>query len=229
MEKKDHTYVMGWAKRIKALRFCGGKCSKCGDSDIFVLELHHLHDKKFNFSSRIRWSRIEPELRKCIVLCANCHFEHHAVANSRGAYVKDRLLRLKNKICASCTYDGVALDFHHTEDKKFNIGDIIGRRAKVTLEKLFKELDKSIVLCRNCHSRKHIDLERFERFKVEIGKKIDYIETKPVDREMAISLYEAGKKYVEIAAELDCAKSSISYLIKQFLESKPARVAGDVC
>src|SRR5438552_10649294 len=52
-------------------------CVDCGESDIVVLEFDHLRDKSFNVTTMIAngtsWSRIETEIAKCVVRCANCH------------------------------------------------------------------------------------------------------------------------------------------------------------
>ena len=62
----------------------GGKCVACGyNSCDAALEFHHLDptDKKISLSTRdmqLAWEKIEKELEKCILLCANCHRELHA-------------------------------------------------------------------------------------------------------------------------------------------------------
>ena len=52
-------------------------CVDCGETDITVLEFDHLRDKTKNVSALMRgtnsWSRIEAEIIKCVVRCANCH------------------------------------------------------------------------------------------------------------------------------------------------------------
>src|SRR6202022_3269562 len=52
-------------------------CVDCGETDITVLEFDHLRDKTQNVSALIRgtnsWARIEAEIAKCVVRCANCH------------------------------------------------------------------------------------------------------------------------------------------------------------
>ena len=59
--------------------------------------------------------------------------------------------------CQVCGYNKYAkvLDFHHTgEDKEFSIGHAITQCMK--LEKIKEEIEKCIVLCRNCHAELHI-------------------------------------------------------------------------
>lgn len=66
----------------KCINFLGGKCENCGYSKCKeALDFHHLDPSKkdFNISgSHARsWSKIEGELKKCVLLCANCHREIH--------------------------------------------------------------------------------------------------------------------------------------------------------
>jgi hypothetical protein len=55
----------------------GGKCEKCGyNRCIDALEFHHLEnlDKNFGLSEKgyaRSWKRVEKELEKCVLLCAN--------------------------------------------------------------------------------------------------------------------------------------------------------------
>jgi hypothetical protein len=57
----------------------GLSCKHCGNTDIRVLDFHHLdkHTKEVGLSGIARkgWSneRILREIAKCEVLCANCH------------------------------------------------------------------------------------------------------------------------------------------------------------
>ena len=61
------------------------KCSKCDESRWYVLDFHHLRDKKYNIAdastSGYSINTIKDEIRKCIVLCANCHRELHYLEN----------------------------------------------------------------------------------------------------------------------------------------------------
>lgn len=60
------------------------KCKSCNDSDFRVLEFHHKDksDKDGDVSSSVssaRWSKVKimKEVKKCSVLCANCHRKIH--------------------------------------------------------------------------------------------------------------------------------------------------------
>ena len=79
--------------RNKAIAFAGGKCVRCGYSKYpEVLEFHHTDPlkKDFNVSKKGHcrsWERVSKEIKKCVLLCANCHRELHV-----------ELRKLKNKI-----------------------------------------------------------------------------------------------------------------------------------
>lgn len=56
-------------------------CQNCGINDDACLEFHHLNDKKFTIANAIRLgmsiNSIKKEMRKCIILCSNCHRDLH--------------------------------------------------------------------------------------------------------------------------------------------------------
>lgn len=67
---------------VKSMGEC---CQICGYNKCEnALELHHIDptEKDFTFGKIIanpaKWSTIVKELKKCILLCANCHREVHA-------------------------------------------------------------------------------------------------------------------------------------------------------
>jgi len=71
-------------KRKKdAVAYMGGACRICGyDACIGVLHFHHVdpQEKDFNISRKNYqgWKKTREELKKCILVCANCHGEIHA-------------------------------------------------------------------------------------------------------------------------------------------------------
>lgn len=69
--------------------------------------------------------------------------------------------------CSSCGYDesGEAIDFHHTDNNKcFNVSD--GR--SLSLKKLFSEIRKCVLLCKNCHAIETAR-ENFHAYKPKIS------------------------------------------------------------
>ncbi len=79
------TYVKNYRKKIKqrAIEFLGSKCSICSyNKCIEALEFHHIDptQKEFSISGKsISWSKIEKELKKCILVCCRCHREIHSL------------------------------------------------------------------------------------------------------------------------------------------------------
>lgn len=61
-------------------RFCG--CHFCSENEPVALDLHHLNpdEKDLNVSVAVSYSTkcLRKEVRKCVVLCANCHRKVHA-------------------------------------------------------------------------------------------------------------------------------------------------------
>lgn len=68
-------------QRSKAINILGGKCKNCGNCDHDVLTFHHKNPntKKFNLCSHWHraWITILKKIKKCILLCANCHMKLH--------------------------------------------------------------------------------------------------------------------------------------------------------
>lgn len=61
-------------------------CVDCGETDPVVLEFDHLRDKSFAigpYLARTTWQNILDEMKKCEVVCANCH--RRRTARRKGA------------------------------------------------------------------------------------------------------------------------------------------------
>ena len=111
--------VKRWRRKIKVniVISMGGCCNECGYSKCTdALELHHLNpeEKEFGFGKvRANPKKAEfliPELKKCIMLCSNCHREVHSsiLDVEDGLYFDEevflRLLKRERKIsnCQKC-------------------------------------------------------------------------------------------------------------------------------
>lgn len=70
-------------RKRKVVELMGGKCCKCNyDKNLSVFELHHLDpsQKEYDWNKlrQLQWETIIAELKKCILVCANCHREIHS-------------------------------------------------------------------------------------------------------------------------------------------------------
>ena len=235
MRNKDDAKILYYAKKIKAIQLLGSKCENCGENNIFVLEFHHKNrdDKEINISKirECRWSTIEKEIKKCKLLCGNCHSELHFNENlsyDKRRNTKNILVEIKGKKCEKCGYEKCngALTFHHkngNENKIFNISNINERLNNIEEinEKIIQEIEKCALLCRNCHLIEHVDLDFFEKNKVEIYFKVkNYREIKSkVSRDKVLDLYLIGIKPSIIAKKLNVAKSTISGCLKELKDN----------
>jgi len=59
---------------------CGGKCSMCGyNKCIDALDFHHINPlNKKKLSKHPTYEKLKEEVKKCVLLCSNCHREVHA-------------------------------------------------------------------------------------------------------------------------------------------------------
>lgn len=64
-------------RKQRALEMLGGKCCKCGSLE--NLEFDHIEPGSVSFrivpGLRLSWARVEAELKKCQLLCHECHLE----------------------------------------------------------------------------------------------------------------------------------------------------------
>jgi len=163
-------------------------CAVCGEKRHYVLVFHHVSGgggRENSIGALIRetvnMDRLEAELSKCVVLCANCHRELHYLEKEELKqkypfikYVfyysntsKSRVSKFKAKrrefVNAIKTKEGCAicgdkrhyvLVFHHTtKGKEDSIGKLITESA--SMERLMAEISKCAVLCANCHRDFH--------------------------------------------------------------------------
>jgi hypothetical protein len=66
------------------------KCERCGDSRWYVLIFHHKNpqEKEFEMSNFTKLGKskrdVLNEIKKCLVLCHNCHVELHYIEKNNG-------------------------------------------------------------------------------------------------------------------------------------------------
>jgi len=54
-------------------------CNRCPETDPVCLTFHHIDEKEFSISnfSRRTLEEVKTEIKKCEVLCCNCHRKEH--------------------------------------------------------------------------------------------------------------------------------------------------------
>jgi len=74
----------GLQRKSQLVRLLGSKCSSCGYCKNFAaLQFHHKEPSKKDINLDMRrlsnssWAKCLLESKKCTLLCANCHAEHH--------------------------------------------------------------------------------------------------------------------------------------------------------
>lgn len=124
--------------------------------------------KKYNLSScRLSFAEEGPRKRRCgkcgevnkdkfygnkKSICGSCHNKY---VIQRGRLWKAKAIEYKGGKCVKCGYQKyqTSLDFHHLDprekDPKFS------SKRGWTWERTKKELDKCVLLCRNCHAAVH--------------------------------------------------------------------------
>lgn len=88
--RKNAVAQIQWLKLFVRRVKQRGQCSKCNEKRWYVLDFHHTSDDKEHTISLLvarggSIKRLKNEMRKCILLCSNCHREHH--------YLEEKLTR----------------------------------------------------------------------------------------------------------------------------------------
>lgn len=143
------------------------KCMYCDNSDIRVLEFHHIkNNKEYGIATMIRHEsldKLKNEINKCIVLCANCHAKiHQSDSYKTGRISKNKIINrnkkyvlwyLQNNCCSCGETDPLVLEFHHINKKIKSVSKLLSKES--SLNKIKEEINRCKVLCRNCHKCVH--------------------------------------------------------------------------
>lgn len=137
-------------------------CQKCGyKGKPICFDFHHLKNKTERVGRLVSRSysinRIKEEIRKCILLCANCHRIEH-----KQEYKGTKQIRFSYRVkrrfpCAICSLntEAACYDFHHLNPKEKDncVANLV--YGQYSLARIKKEMRKCILLCSNCHRNKH--------------------------------------------------------------------------
>ena len=139
----------------------------CGyDRSIAALEFHHRdpRTKEFGIGAFISSKhRLNVELEKCDLVCANCHrVRHERAARSKSPShelrraLKRRAMEEMGGECSGCGRTVLAsqAEFHHRDPATKHFG-ISAKGVIRGWPEIAAELEKCVLLCANCHREVH--------------------------------------------------------------------------
>jgi len=88
-----NTKIRRYRAKLAAINHMGNKCIDCGWSGHqSAFQFHHTNPKEKEFIignvANKSWDSILSELKKCILLCANCHAIRHSSKNE-AAFIEE--------------------------------------------------------------------------------------------------------------------------------------------
>tara|TARA_Y100000310_G_scaffold183260_1_gene183383 strand:+ start:281 stop:910 length:630 start_codon:yes stop_codon:yes gene_type:complete len=139
-------------RKRKAISLMGGCCCKCGyKKDMAALQFHHLEPKEKKFvwekMRKMRWSSVIKELKKCILVCANCHAELHS-SESNSDFSIENLAdnnMLNRKItptgkCENCNKEVYGTKFCSSSCIQIQSRKVKNRPTKASLKKMINTM-----------------------------------------------------------------------------------------
>ena len=127
-------------------------CTKCGEEKPLT---------EFNFKNKAK-SKRQAQCKECQRARERELYNQSYKYRNRDLYNQNRrkwrvemrhtIQEIKRCGCCICGETELCcLDFHHLRDKEFELA----KAPDVSKERLYKELEKCIVLCANCHRKLH--------------------------------------------------------------------------
>lgn len=92
-------------------------------------------------------------------LCYQCKECRAKIKAQKGKKNKERAIEIKGGACSICGYCRCykALEFHHKDEKTYDISKLLKKSWKLNEKKILQELDKCMLVCSNCHREIHSD------------------------------------------------------------------------
>lgn len=185
--------VQKWRSKVKekAIKFLGGKCCKCGYDKCFdALDFHHMNsdNKTDTISNMLKNPRkinlIIEEVKKCVLLCSNCHRELHCnlwkitdikIPNfdeTVNFYSLPRKKEFKCKTCGKLTYNTNYCSRQCTGKfrNKINWPEI--KKLKIMLSENSINESARILGVDSISIKKHIGKKYPEEYEIIFGKPI---------------------------------------------------------
>lgn len=160
---KQYEQLSKWRERTIAAinHIMGTKCVICGyDKSYYSLAYHHIDPttKEFNISEvrsySYAWDKIEAELRKCVVVCTNCHGEiHHGLieAPTVSSFNEEKARELYKpcKQCGKLIYHAFQVFCNKTCSGKYIHTQIDIRQIQKAAKSIWNNVDVVELLLRH--------------------------------------------------------------------------------
>lgn len=134
----------------------GGKCQICGyDKCYQALEFHHINpeEKEFtiSYNQNKSWKTMSKEIKKCTLLCSNCHRELHAglidesklispFDEEKAKEIEETIEKLKKHQISYCRYCGKEIPYSGSNSTR--VCDECSKKQKTKIEKPDRETFK---------------------------------------------------------------------------------------
>ena len=137
-------------RKLNLVRICGNKCAICGyNKCISALDFHHLNpqEKLYNIASNGSCRDLETdiaEIRKCILVCANCHREIHSNMYSLEQlkslqYIDENIIEeLRNEKCKLLTKTQYFCKNCNKEITKYSESSLCEQCSKIAQRKVIR-------------------------------------------------------------------------------------------
>jgi predicted transcriptional regulator len=208
-ERKDR-FILRWAKRYRATQELGGKCVKCGEDDMFVLDFHHKDPSKkefgiSSFSRHVQWESLKSELTKCVLLCRKCHTLHHLEETKKMFLENFEEILNKSKDLENIGRPELDSEF---------IYDLLKKRYTINnIAKLMGKDPSTIYTIAERLGYKHGEklFQTRDEYNATIQK---------INRDELIILYKNGLTIIELCQHFNCAKSTLYGILRDLKKRK---------
>lgn len=151
-------YNRALVRKLHLIELRDGKCEKCGyANNLSALEFHHKNPSEKEVTLNLRHlsnmslEKIYKEFKKCLILCANCHREHHnpemTIINIKNKISQfDEFKKIKNLTVRNgkpkCVDCGIEINYTSTRCvhcRRIFLRKIKDRPSKLTIEQSILE------------------------------------------------------------------------------------------
>lgn len=216
----------------------GGKCAKCENDDINVLQFDHYVGNKCGTITHLQSKRtIDNEIQKCQLLCIFCHHIKTAKDNKHkeftGKNMTNRMLKVKRnydhvdgiklkigscKMCCRKINENIkeelcAYHFDHIDEKNKSANISFLCKQGYSISTIDEEINKCQLLCANCHMLRTIKQFNYYNYS-KLNNKTNYIDMSYIN--IGLKIEDTNKSYLEITGNhsninVDTIKNSEKY------------------